>query len=213
MICHFDNNVLRGCFISVRYGSVILESPYNNTNDSAIGFLMRYQNYTNIDSTELINMLRNIESAKNMVLASGNLSLTIKNGEFPAGTKTTSFSWMYVYDDCEYTGLNLNFDNGTFAGFSDTRGLYKIGNTTVNVSMKQAVDIAKERIKNYTYAMPGGVWIGNFNVSGSSAELLSGVREPYILHPFWQVRLFLDKQYPGSVTNLLVLVWADTGEV
>ena len=83
----------------------------------------------------------------------------------------------------------------------------------MNVSMKQAVDIAKERIRNYTYEMPGGVWISNFNVSATGAELRSTVREPYILHPFWQVRLYLNKQYPGSVTNLLVFVWADNGEV
>lgn len=211
--CHYQNNTLQFCFISVRNGSVILKNSYNNTIDAALGFLIRYQNYTNIGSTELTTMLQNIDSLEDKVLTSGNLSLTIKSGEFPQGTKTTSFSWRYVLNDCEYTGLSLGFDNGTFAGFSDTRGLYKIGNTTMNVSMKQAVDIAKERIRNYTYEMPGGVWISNFNVSATGAELRSTVREPYILHPFWQVRLYLNKQYPGSVTNLLVFVWADNGEV
>jgi hypothetical protein len=209
--CCFQNNTLQSCLLFVRNGSVILKDSYNYTIDAAIGFLLRYQNYTNIDSTELITMLQNIDSIENKELTSGNLSLTIKSGEFQ-GTKKISFSWRYVLDDCEYTGLSLSFDNGTFAGFSDTRELYKIGNTTVNVSMKQAVDIAKERIKNYSYEMPGGVWISDFNVSGSSAELHSGVRESNVLYPFWQVRLYLDKQYPGSITNLLVHVWGDTGE-
>ena len=103
--------------------------------------------------------------------------------------------WTYVFDGCEYTRLSLSFNNGTFGGFGDSRPLYRIGNTTVNVSMKQAVDIAKERIKSYSYEMPGGVWIKDFNVSSTSAELRSNTREPYVLHPFWQVRLFLDKQY------------------
>lgn len=109
--------------------------------------------------------------------------------------------------------MSITYNNGTFGGFADSRAIYSIGNTSINVSMKQAVDLARERIKSYSYEMPGGVWIKDFNVSATGAVLRSTSREPYVLHPFWQVRLYLEKQYPGSVTNLLVHVWADTGEV
>jgi hypothetical protein len=174
---------------------------------------MKYQSYTQIDSTEILNMISNLDSTADMTTTAGNLKLTVHNGEFPAGTQTTSFSWKYVYNNCEYTGLNISFDNGTFAGLSDTRGLYTIGNTSVNVSMKQAVDAAMKRIETYSYKMADDYWVSDFNVTGSSAKLQSIAREPYVLYPFWQVQLFFDKIYPGSVRGLLVSVWADTGEV
>lgn len=210
---HFENNILRICMVYVKNGSVISDRSYNSINDAAISFLIKYQNYTHIDSTEMINMLSNVDPTKNTTVTSGNITLTISNGEFPKGTKTTSFNWKYVYNNCEYTGLNISFDNGTFAGLSDTRGLYTIGNTTVNVTMKQATDAAKEYLKNYSYYMGNGIWISDFNVMGTSAGLFSTVREPYVLYPYWQVKLFFDKTYPGSVDGLLVFIWADSGEV
>ena len=211
--CTFENNVLRICMIDVKKGSVISDRPYASIIDEVTSFLMKYQNYTHISSTEMINMLSNVDPTKNTEVTSGNLKLTVSNGEFPTGTKTTSFNWKYVFNNCEYTGLNINFGNGTFAGLGDTRGLYTIGNTTVNVSMRQAVDAAMKYIEGYSYKIAEDVWISDFNVTGTSAGLFSTVREPYVLYPYWQVKLFLDKTYPGSVDGLLVFIWADSGEV
>ena len=213
IICTFENNVLRICMIDVKKGSVISDRPYASIIDEATSFLMKYQNYTHISSTEMINMLSNVDPTRNTTVTSGNLKLIVSNGEFPVGTKTTSFNWKYVFNNCEYTGLNINFDNRNFAGLSDTRGLYTIGNTTVNVSMRQAIDAAMKYIKNYSYKIAEDVWISDFNVTGTSAGLFSTVREPYVLYPYWQVKLFLDKTYPGSVDGLLVFIWADSGEV
>jgi hypothetical protein len=209
----YKNNILQFCTTYVMNGSILLKDKYISNVDVALDFLEKYQNYSKLDSTQLISLLQEVNSSENRTLTSGNLTLAIKNGEFPQATQTNSFMWTYVLDGCEYTQLSLSLNNGTFGGFGDSRALYRIGNTTVNVSMKQAVDIAKERVKSYRYEMPGGVWIKDFNISYTNAELRSNTREPYILHPYWQVRLFLDKQYPGSVTNLLVNVWADNGEV
>jgi hypothetical protein len=211
--CTFENNVLRICMIDVKKGSVISDRPYASIIDEATSFLIKYQNYTNISATEMINMLSNVNPTKDTTITSGNLKLTISNGEFPVGTKTTAFNWKYVFSNCEYTGLTISFDNGTFAGLSDTRGLYIIGNTTVNVSMRQAIDAAMKYIKNYSYKLAEDVWISDFNVTGTSAGLFSTVREPYVLYPYWQVKLFLDKTYPGSVDGLLVLIWANSAEV
>lgn len=212
VICTFENNVLRICMIDVKKGSVIGDRPYASKIDEATSFLMKYENYTHIYSTEMINILSNLDLTKNTTVTSGNFKLTVSNGEFPKGTKTTSFNWKYVFNNCEYTGLNINFDNGTFAGLSDTRGLYTIGNTTVNVSMRQAINAAMKYIKTYSYKIAEDVWISDFNVTGTSAGLFSTVREPYVLYPYWQVKLFLDKTYPGSVDGLLVFIWADSGE-
>ena len=215
--CWFENNVLRICMIDVKKGSVISDRPYASIIDEATSFLMKYQNYTHISSTEMINMLSNVDSTKDTTVTSGNLKLTISNGEFPVGTKTTSFKWRYVFSNCEYTGLNIRFDNGTFADISDTRGLYTIGNTTVNVSMKEANEIALKCVENYSYYVGNDIWISDFDVMGTSATLISqearARSEPYVLYPCWTVKVFFDKTYPGSVDGLIVWIWADSGEV
>jgi hypothetical protein len=33
------------------------------------------------------------------------------------------------------------------------------------------------------------------------------------LYPYWYVTLYLDKTYPGGVSEIGVGVWADTGQV
>ncbi|MFA7398728.1 MAG: hypothetical protein WC046_09620, partial [Candidatus Bathyarchaeia archaeon] len=38
-------------------------------------------------------------------------------------------------------------------------------------------------------------------------------REDNILYPHWSVTLYLNQTYPGSVTSILLGIWADTGEV
>jgi hypothetical protein len=81
------------------------------------------------------------------------------------------------------------------------------------ISKEQAMAIAMNYIKNYSYEMPDGVWISDFKVTGTGAELVPIVRESYVLYPCWQVSLYLDKTYPGNVHGLLALVWADSGEV
>ena len=39
------------------------------------------------------------------------------------------------------------------------------------------------------------------------------VRENTALYPAWQVLLYLNQTYPGSVFGLQVYIWADSGEV
>jgi hypothetical protein len=91
--------------------------------------------------------------------------------------------------------------------------LVSIGSTSVNISREQATAIAMNYIENYSYEMPDGVWISDFKVASTGADLVPIVRESYVLYPCWQVSLCLDKTYSGSVHGLLVLVWADSGEV
>ena len=125
----YKNNILQFCTTYVMNGSIIFKDNYLSTVDASLDFLEKYQNYSKLDSSQLISLLQAVNSSENNKLTSGNLTLTISNGEFPHGTQTTSFMWTYFLDGCEYTRLNLSFDNGTFAGFGDSRALYKIGNT------------------------------------------------------------------------------------
>jgi hypothetical protein len=84
-----------------------------------------------------------------------------------------------------------------------------------NISKEQAIAIAMNYIKNYSYEMPGGIWITNFNVTENRtvAELSPAVRDSYTLYPEWHVEVYVNQTYPGSVHGLQVDVWADSGEV
>jgi len=110
--------------------------------------------------------------------------------------------------------INLVYDNYALTQFSDDWFLYKIGSTLVNVTQAQAVQIAMNAVKTYSYNM-NGTRVSNFQVLSSpvSAEFYPKPRtDDLTLFPYWYVTLHLGKTYPGGVNEIGVGVWADTGE-
>jgi hypothetical protein len=53
-------------------------------------FLAKYQNWSGLDSTEMIGILSNVDIAQNTTLSSGNLTMTITRID-----STTKLSWMF----------------------------------------------------------------------------------------------------------------------
>ncbi len=222
--CMIINNVITYCRVETKKGSVISDRPYAKLSDAAEGFLEKYQTYTGDNLEEMKKSLINVNSTKNMSVTSGNIKLTTRNVKasnlanqtsFSWGlVDQTSFSWVYTVNGADYTKLEITFSNGAFFSMSDNRGLYTIGNTDVNISEEQAINIAMNHIENYSYTMPGEFEISGFNVTEDRtvAELTTSPRE-FTLYPFWTVMLYLNQTYPGSVYGLLVGIWADSGEV
>jgi len=218
IIFNFENNIFTFCFVGIQKGSVITDNSYTNLTEAAKGFLDKYQNHNGENLAEMKRMLNYADETKNMTLISGNLTLTIRNlsTSTPFFGDSTSFRWRYTINGVNYPGITLSFNNGAFDGLNDKRGLYDIGDTTVNISKEQAISIAIDEVKNnYSYDMGGGVTISDFNVTEDRAVAWLGTstRENYVLYPIWNVMLYLDKRYPGSVIGLLVGLWADSGEV
>jgi DNA-binding transcriptional ArsR family regulator len=117
--------------------------------------------------------------------------------------------------DFSAKGLHANFENNVLTELSDDWFLFKIGNTQVNVSKDQAVQIAKNAAKTFSWNA-SGVKVSNFEILDNpvSAEFYPHPRkEALTLIPYWYVTLYLDKTYPGGVNVMAVGVWADTGEV
>jgi hypothetical protein len=214
VICNIENDVLSYCLVSPKKGSVISDREYANLIDAATSFLDKYQTYTGEDLEEIKNILIDVDPTENMTVTAGDIKLTISNGKF-WGNNETAFDWRYVYNGCEYPGIFLVFSNGVFSTLNDGQIIYTIGNTTVNISQEQAINIAMNHITNYSYAMPGGSEISDFNVTEERTEawLVPSPREPYTLYPLWNVMLYLNQTYPGSVYALLVSIWADSGQV
>jgi len=212
--CRIENDELTFCMVTPKNGSVISDRQYENLIDAANSFLDKYQTHTGQDLEPIKNTLTDADPTKNMTVTAGDIKLTISNGGI-WGNRETSFDWKHVYNGCEYPLLSLGFSNGVFSTLNDGGIIYTIGDTTVNVSEEQAINIAMNHIQNYSYTMPSDVEISGFNVTEERTEawLVPSPREPYVLYPLWEVMLYLNQTYPGSVYALLVTVWADTGKV
>jgi len=212
--CRIENDELTFCMVTPKNGSVISDRQYENLIDAANSFLDKYQTHTGQDLEAIKNTLTDADPTKNMTVKADDIKLTISNGGI-WGNRETSFDWKHVYNGCEYPGIYLGFSNGVFSTINDGGIIYMISDTTVNISQEQAINIAMNHIQNYSYTMPGGVEISDFNVTEERTEawLVPSPREPYVLYPLWEVMLYLNQTYPGSVYALLVTVWADTGKV
>jgi hypothetical protein len=211
--CYIDNNALSGCTVTVR-GHAVKDEEYATLTDAAIGFLEKYENYSKRDLSPMINMLAGVDASKNYAALVGNLNCTIRN--YPVGTaQHTSIKFTDVYNGAPSVFLIVDFQDGYFEGFSDSSVRFTVGDTTVNISKEQAIDISLQRIRNFSFAMNGGVEVSGFNVTRIDAELSSAVttQTSNVLEPCWDVNLYLNQTYPGSVHGLLVRIWAGSGQV
>jgi hypothetical protein len=110
--------------------------------------------------------------------------------------------------------LRFGFTNGCFTGFSDTGARMIIGDTAVNISREQAIDIAMRALQNYSYDMPGGLKVSDFNVTEIYAYLRSdSAQKSNVLQASWVVEMGLNQTCPGSVHGLRARIWANSGEV
>ncbi len=110
--------------------------------------------------------------------------------------------------------LTLEFKDGNLMFFADYLGMFKIGSTEVKISEQEAIQIAIERARAYSWVQ-GDETVSNVNVLDSPviANISLQNRGDNTLYPFWDIWLPLDKTYPGGVTAFHVGIWADTGKV
>ena len=195
------------------------------TLEKAKDFLSKYQNISS-DSyyKNLGSMLDNIQANENITKTSGNVMLTITtNSDY------TSYRWTYTVNGVEAPSkcVALKFENDFLKYFIDTWSLCTIGSTDMKISEEEAVKIAMNRAKNYTWNVLMGdnppVTVTKFNISGVSETKLqignyatkndSRDGNPLTLYPVWRIKLYFDKLYLGQVYGVDVGIWADTGEI
>jgi DNA-binding transcriptional ArsR family regulator len=118
--------------------------------------------------------------------------------------------------DFQAKSLHLSYQKKVLTEFSDDWLLFKIGSTQIDVSKEQAVLIAKNAAKSYSWTV-SGTKVSNFQILDNpvSAQFYPkpGDSDIFTLYPYWYVTLYLDKTYPGGVTQIAVGVWADTGQI
>jgi hypothetical protein len=220
----FNNGSLTACSISVTTGALIYAQQSENKVDMTRGILDRYQTYAdNANLKQMIDLLQTVSANKNESKIAGDLKLEVTTDAYH-----TSYEWKYTFNGVDYNAVSIIYqDSGVF--FSDYLSLYKIGNTNVDISREQAIDIAMKYIETYSYTgvvtsegKEITVEISGFNISKelTEANLATNFREPLTFYPCWNIELYLDQKqpyanytYPSGVYALHVGIWADNGEV
>jgi len=210
----FEKGIMTSCGVYPLRGQIISNSHFDTSLNAVQDFFERYQTYIKIDSSNLIAMLDNVDITKNTTIITENIKFTTNRSGF--GGDQVSFIWREMINGVELRSMiGFVFDmDGNFRGLTDSRLLYTLGDMSVKVSKEQAIDIALENLKYYSYEMFDGVVVKDFKVSRENiVATLSTTSVDYELRPYWDIRMILDEVCPGNVHGITVFIWANTGEV
>lgn len=212
----YCNFYINGPFSSKKVSADIL--------DKAKGILNKYIAWFGAEyAVPLLQMATPIKTLGNYTKIEDNVKFTI-TCEPDVDTGEIGFvriGWNHFENGITFQRktLSLSFTHDTLI-FVDTWNLYRVGGAVLSISEGDAVLIAKEAVKNYTYTAADyegkTVVVGNFTVLDKPLYVDLGTDcrgDYYTLYPFWEVYLCLDTMYLGGVTGLRVQIWADTGEV
>jgi hypothetical protein len=200
------------------------KNPSTDPINKAQDFLKSYQNYSkNSFYGDLESMIANIDTPKNTTITTGNIKLSVT-----AQASAVTFRWIYTTNNIEAPDkcVALHYENGFLSYFIDNWDIYKIGSTTVNVSEKQATDIAIAEAKTFTWSttLDNKTYEGlKYNVTNAMVwETVFGNsvymenkrdQDPLTLYPMRHIWVSFDKFYPCNVYGMNVYVWADTGKI
>ena len=195
-------------------------------NDVAMAhnFLANYQTQTrNGLYGEFNSILSKVDAVKNSSTTVGNIKLDITTLE-----KDTTFQWKYVANGIEAPDkcVALRYTNGFLNYFINDWNLYKVGSTEINLTEKDAINIAIDKAKNYSSDNAKIGTIGGLKFNITNAMIVETFLTPAVyagadkarsqdlfeLYPMYNVWVSLDKFYPGNVYGFNVYVWADTKE-
>ena len=181
--------------------------------EAASAILKRYQAVS--DDPYLTDMNTLLTNANNSTTEQtlGNTKLKISSDGSNA-----QISLQYTVNGSDFStkSVNIMSQNHVITSLSDDYFLYNVGNSEVNVSQSQAIQIARDDTEGFSWNADG-TKVSSFIIlySQVTAEFISHTRSENLttLYPYWYVTLPLDKTYPGGVNVIAVGVWADTGEV
>ena len=207
----FTNNTLTWVLIRVMDGSPIFSAQQHaNDIDKAKTILSNYKAFSSDNSLQTMSdILDTVDATKSLTTVMNNTKLQVDKS-----SSSTSFAWRYSIDGADYSRLDIKFKDGHFYEFRDDRSYYRIGGTDVNITEEEAVNMALDHAKNFSWIFDGKK-VTDFNIveKNIGAELLTRSRAPLELYPYWMVTLPLDNYYPGNVASILVTIWADNKEI
>ena len=210
----FRNQTLSRYRLNLIEGTPLYVYPQpTNILDVADGLLQRYQNYAGVSYLSTMrSMLKTVDETEDVDITVGDMKFIIVTEG-----NDVMMQWSHMTNGIDYQakGVRLTFDNGILEMFNDGFFLFNVGSTEVNISEEEAINIALNAAKDFSWTV-GGVEIKDFIILEEtvSAELWPHMREePKALIPYWYITFKLDKTYPGNIKSLGVGIWADTGKI
>jgi hypothetical protein len=212
---NFQNNILDDCSIRSSTGLVFIDESKVN---SPKGLLERYQTFTGEDLSDMIAAIDTADAT------SGNIELQISSSQLGGSdTSYVYFNWHTVINGVNYYSLRFTYKNGAFFSLSDNRGRATLGCTDVNISADDAVELALQYQKTFSYKAVTGprdnpfyvdVFVGNYTVDMSwvSCKLSTYYVEPSVLGPCYYLQLPLEGTN-SALWALSVMVDAVTGKI
>ena len=210
----FRSNELSWYQIIMLEGSPVYSQPQPySALDAAKGLLTRFTSYENASYLgNMSSMLSSVSNAmQNMEITEGNniLNVTVSGA-------STQIVMMYTENGVDFSPkcVSLTFENNDLTDFIDDYYLFTIGSITVNVSSDQAIQLAINTVKGYSWTA-NGTTVSNFTVLSTPVSVIfhPNTKNGLALYPQWTVTLYLNKVYPGGVDSITVEIWADTGDI
>ena len=210
----FRNNHFSKYQLNIDEGSVLYNQPQTTDTLAATkNLIVRYKTYTgDAYLNDMSTLMANVNGLSSNGTIFNHIRLQVSDSE-----ASSQVFLMYTENGVDFSGksLWLVFDNNILTQLTDGWFLLTAGSTTVNISQDQAVQIAKDFLKNYSWNA-NGTEVSNVTVLETplSIQFSPHPRDQFLtLIPYWYVTLYLDKVYPDGVNRIAVGVWADTGQV
>ena len=186
--------------------------PYSAL-DAAKGLLGRLASYENASYLQNMTSTLSLVSGamQNMQVTEGNIKLNITmSGD------TTQIVMLYTENGVDFSPkcVSLTLQGSDLTDLIDDWYLFTVGSTAVDVSSSQAIQLAQNAVKGYSWTV-NGTTVSDFNVLSEPVSVVfhPNTKNGLALYPQWTVTLYLDRVYAGGVGSLTVEVWADTGKV
>jgi hypothetical protein len=217
VVFSFYNGTLGSCNISPGLAGMVYLAPFSGRFNATLGILKRYETWANDSQIiRMVELLKKVGSEKIGLQVDGNLSLRISL--YQSGLGIYQFS--NYLNGVEYTYVSIGMDNQTTGDvfFTDSRVFQKIGNTQINVSTEQAIAIAQDSVKHYSYNHTFGngssIIVKDLNVSGVYAvDIASALKENMTLYPLYDVRLNVTGLPSHGLSSIGVKIWANDGTI
>jgi hypothetical protein len=217
----FKDSKLIWCTMYVLSGTPsFIQSPSANMLDQVRTILDRYQTFTGSSRYQSMkDILGSVNSTTDATISQGNTKLVIHSDGLAKG-----FEWTNTYNGVDGPGLQLEFYNGILETFNDQAALFTIGSTVKNIDEEDAINIALNQIKNFSWSINSNstaMQVSKFTLLNNftQATLTLQVREDSTLYPMWRVEIPVDQVYlsDGTLSNgvysIAVGIWADTGAI
>lgn len=207
----FYNCSLTSFGVQPGFGLVFTQPRPDRFNET-LGILERYQNWLNDPQVgEMVGLLQQVGSERNVFQVSGNLSLRILGY-----SNTAEYHFSNYINGVEYNGIRITQSSTGAIFFTDTRASQPIGDTTINISEDQAIAIAQNYVAAHPFRGTTGdsKEITDLKITGVKAVVLkSSLKVNHTLYPYYEVQFNVEKTRSSVIDSCGVNVGAKDGDI